>query len=164
VDQQKNGDGIRRARPEEGPFLTELTLRSKAYWGYDEDFMRGARIDLAFDADKFLPDFHVYVMVERGRRVGFCSLLRMDRGTVELHDLFVEPDAIGKGYGRRLFEHATQTAEGLGYETMVLTADPNAEPFYRSRGAIRIGQTESNIQKGRMLPVMRYQLSPRVPR
>jgi GNAT superfamily N-acetyltransferase len=154
---------IRRARPEEGPFLTELTLRSKAYWGYDEEFMTSARADLAFEAAKFLPGFHVYVLEEGPLRLGFCSLLPLDARTVELHDLFVEPGAIGKGYGRRLFDHAVGVARELGYEAMILTADPHAEAFYQKRGATRVGERESNIQGGRMLPVMHLSLSKETP-
>jgi hypothetical protein len=38
--------GIRAARPEEAPELSELYVRSKAVWGYDKTFMALARADL----------------------------------------------------------------------------------------------------------------------
>jgi hypothetical protein len=51
---------ICQARPGQAHMLTELTLRSKAYWEYDEVFMADARAELVFDPSKYLPDFHVY--------------------------------------------------------------------------------------------------------
>jgi acetyltransferase (GNAT) family protein len=88
---------IRRARPEESAMLTELTVRSKAHWGYDDAFLESARQDLEFQAGKFLPDFHVYVLEAEGEPLGYCSLISVDSNTVELHDLFIEPRYIGKG-------------------------------------------------------------------
>ena len=44
---------IRPADPSEGPFLTELTVRSKAHWGYGEAFMTTAARELEFHAEKF---------------------------------------------------------------------------------------------------------------
>jgi hypothetical protein len=42
---------------------------------------------------------------------------------------------------------------------MLLTSDPNAEPFYRRCGAVTVGMKESSVRGGRMLPLMRYDLS-----
>ncbi|MFJ2031853.1 GNAT family N-acetyltransferase [Streptosporangium sp. NPDC087985] len=68
--------------------------------------------------------------------------------------LFVEPDAIGQGVGRRLFEHATATAANLGFARLTIDADPNAEPFYLAMGATQIGATPSGSIPGRMLPLL----------
>jgi len=59
--------------------LTELTIRSKAYWGYDDSFLADARPELEFQLSKFLPDFHVYVLETGGELLGFCSLIPLDR-------------------------------------------------------------------------------------
>jgi GNAT superfamily N-acetyltransferase len=152
------GPAIRRARLGEGPELTELALRSKAHWGYDAAFMADVREELTFREEKFLPDFHVYVLEEAGRRLGFCSLRPIDTRTVELDDLFVEPKDIGRGHGRLLFEHAARVASGLGYETLRIVSEPFAEPFYRKRGARVVSEKESTIRPGRTLPVMEYPL------
>jgi len=105
---------VRRARPEEGGLLTELTVRSKAYWGYDDSFLESARQALEFQASKFLPDFHVYILEAQGQPLGFCSLTFVDSDTVELHDLFIEPRHIGKGYGKELWDYAVNLARSLG--------------------------------------------------
>jgi N-acetylglutamate synthase-like GNAT family acetyltransferase len=147
---------IRRARPEEGGLLTELTIRSKGHWGYEESFLTSAREELEFQVGKFLPDFHVYVLELDGELAGFCSLIAVDDGTMELHDLFIEPRHIGKGYGKELWDHAVKLARELRFRRLILTADPNAEAFYASRVAVRIGERVSPVRSGRMPPVMEY--------
>ncbi len=127
---------VRRARPEEGGLLTELTVRSKAYWGYDDSFLESAREALEFQASKFLPDFHVYIL----------------EAEVELRH-------IGKGYGKELWDYAVNLARSLGFSRLVLTADPHAEPFYARQGAVRIGEKASPVRSDRWLPVMEYVLS-----
>jgi N-acetylglutamate synthase-like GNAT family acetyltransferase len=150
---------IRRARLEEGDLLTDITVRSKAYWGYDDAFLESARPELEFQPGKFLPDFHVYILEEEGVPAGFCSLIPVNENVMELHDLFIEPTHVGRGYGKELWEYAVNLARSLGFKRLVLTADPNAEPFYTRQGAIRVGEKASPICPDRRLPVMEYVLS-----
>jgi hypothetical protein len=44
---------IRPARREEAPRLTEVALRSKASWGYDDSFLEAVREELTFTAADF---------------------------------------------------------------------------------------------------------------
>ena len=136
--------------------LTELTVRSKAYWGYDDSFLESARKELEFQASKFLPDFHVYILEAQGEPLGYFSLISVECNTVELHDLFIEPRYIGKGYGKELWDYAVNLARRLGFSRLVLTADPNAEAFYARQGAVRIGEKASLVGSDRALPVMEY--------
>jgi N-acetylglutamate synthase-like GNAT family acetyltransferase len=149
---------IRRARPEEAPALTELTMRSKSYWRYDADFLAEARGDLELRPEKFLPDFHVYVLEADNELAGFCSLISRGPDHIELEDLFVEPRRIGKGYGKQLWDFSVNLARELGFRTVVLTADPNAESFYVRQGAVRIGEKTSPVRPDRRLPVMEYRI------
>ncbi|HVB36767.1 MAG TPA: GNAT family N-acetyltransferase [Candidatus Acidoferrales bacterium] len=150
---------IRRAHPEESGFLTDLAMRSKAHWPYDRAFLEDVRPDLTLRPEKFMPDFHVYILEAAGTPVGFCSLVPLDRETVELDDLFIEPDCIGKGYGQRLWNYAVNLARELGFARIVLVSDPYAEPFYARQGAVRIGEKTSSLRAGRVLPVMEYELA-----
>lgn len=147
---------IRQARLEEANLLTEVTLRSKAHWQYDAAFLAATKHELEFQPGKFLPDFHVYVLEDGQNIRGFCSLIPIAPARIELHDLFVEPGYIGKGHGKRLWDHAIELARGLGFRTVVLTADPHAEPFYLRQGAIRVGEKSSSVLPGRTLPVLEY--------
>lgn len=56
----------------------------------------------------------------------------------ELEDLWLDPRVIGRGLGRRLLEHALRTAAELGFDSLLIEGDPNAEGFYLSMGTIRV--------------------------
>jgi len=147
---------IRQARSDEAALLTDLHWRSKAYWGYDEAFLNLVRDDMQVTSADIAND-HVYVLENNDQRViGFYSLKTLD-GKLHLDALFIEPKAIGSGYGRVLFNHAVSLACELGFTEFTLEADPNAEVFYLKMGAQRVGERESRI-KGRYLPQMLYQI------
>ncbi|MCZ2847236.1 GNAT family N-acetyltransferase [Modestobacter sp. VKM Ac-2978] len=145
---------VRPATPDEAGFLTELALRSKAYWGYPADFLAACRAHLTVDpAD--CDGASVRVAECGGQVLGFWRLAPTDdpvRG--ELTDLFVEPRAIGSGVGRLLVTDAVAHARARGWRTLELDADPRAEAFYRNLGAVRIGLSPSTASPGRSLPRM----------
>ena len=66
---------------------------------------------------------------------------------------FVEPDFIGRGYGRKLMMHAQQEARHLGYSKMIIQGDPNAERFYRSAGGLLVSTRKSASIPNRELPI-----------
>jgi N-acetylglutamate synthase-like GNAT family acetyltransferase len=147
---------IRRARPSEAELLSELALRSKAHWGYDEDFLRSSRRDLSLTPD-YLNDHTVFVAEEDERVIGFYSL-RQEGPILWMDQLFVETDRIGTGWGGRLFKHSVASASELGASSFQIEADPNAEAFYRAMGAHPIGHAESPVKPGRMLPVLVFDI------
>jgi GNAT superfamily N-acetyltransferase len=147
---------VRAAAPDDAPRLTDLAVRSKRHWGYDDDFIRVAMPELDV-SEEHLATGHVYVLEEAGRLVGFYGL-HWDPPVADLTWMFIEPDAIGRGYGRTLWEHAIETARALGYREIVIESDPFAEGFYRSMGARREGGSPSRLIPGRVLPFLRYTL------
>ena len=147
---------IRRARPEEASALSALAWRSKAHWGYDAAFLEACRADLTLSVHDVATSL-VYVLDDEQGVAGFYRL-RGRGDDAELADLFVAPEAIGRGHGRRLWEHAVATARRLGYRRLVLQSDPHAEGFYRAMGAERAGESPSTVFPGRRLPLMRYRL------
>ncbi len=148
---------IRPAKLSEADLLTELALRSKGHWGYDSQFIEDCRIDLTITRE-YVASRPVFVIEEQGRVVGFYSLERQANNDVELMHLFVEPAAIGGGYGKRLWRHAVETARQLGFQEMVIGSDPSAEAFYKAMGARRVGEVASIVRSGRMLPLLRFTL------
>lgn len=117
-----------------------------------------AQPELMFNPAKFHPRFLVFVCGNGQRIAGFYTLIPLPSKAVELNDLWVDPQYIGLGIGKQLWLHAIETARAHGYQTILLTADPNAEAFYRKRGAITIGSVPSNVGVGRNLPRMEYRL------
>lgn len=154
---------IRQVEPdaEECRLLSNLAIRSKAYWNYNEEFLNACRDELTVRPD-FVKDNPTFVIECDGRVTGFYSIGQVldKRGDqrCELDFLFVEPKWIGKGLGGRLIAHAKDEAQRLGYDVMEIQGDPNAEPFYFAAGAVKIGRRESLSIKGRYLPVYEIDL------
>jgi GNAT superfamily N-acetyltransferase len=142
---------IRRATGGEADALSALALRSKAHWGYDQRFLERVRPQLTFtEAD--LADSPVYVLTVDGEALGVYRL-GGSPPVGELEDLWLDPSLIGGGHGRRLFEHALYEAKEIGFESLLIEADPNAEGFYAAMGASPIGTRLA--ASGRTLPLLR---------
>ena len=170
---------IRPAQVGEHVALTELALRSvRQGWGYSEEFMAwepeaitvapehvtlGITNVLCSFADPHrvrcahTPPPLAALQGEGGRVLGFY-VLRGEPPEMELSRMMVEPDAIGTGCGRRLWDHAVATARARGVATITLDADPNAEPFYRRMGAETVGEHEWEppMMPGWRVKKMRY--------
>ncbi|MDQ1041967.1 GNAT superfamily N-acetyltransferase [Streptomyces sp. V4I2] len=143
---------IRAARPEEATALSELALRSKGHWGYDEDFLARCREELTLQPEE-VEQRRTAVAEHQGQVIGFVTV-QGDPPDGELGMLFVDPPAIGGGVGRLLFEHALAVARAQGFTRLEIGADPYAEPFYRAMGATRLGTVPSGSIPGRKLPLM----------
>lgn len=145
---------LRAARPEEAAQLSALALRSKAHWGYDEAFMAACREELALPAAEVAA---VRTVVAEdpgtGALLGFVTVEgAAPHGRIGM--LFVDPAAMGRGVGRRLYAHALAAAGRLGFTRLSIDADPHAEPFYRAMGAVTVGRVPSGSVAGRTLPLM----------
>jgi GNAT superfamily N-acetyltransferase len=153
---------IRRARPDEAGQLSALAFRSNAYWGYDDAFMAACVPSLTITPERIAATGeHVFVAEDAGGAVvGFSALRPGSPGSLdaEFTDLFVEPGAIGQGYGKRLWQHTIDMARSLGVQRVTIEADPFAEPFYLRQGAVRIGEVPSDSIPGRVLPLLRFDL------
>jgi GNAT superfamily N-acetyltransferase len=147
---------IRPAWPEEASFLTELCLRSKAVWGYDEAFMAACRGELTLTPE-MITTGEVAVAEIEGQVVG---MVQLDLGRVvgELSKLFVEPTCLKSGTGRALFDWAKDRARQLGATMLVIDADPGAADFYRHLGALDAGIVPSGSIPGRYIPRLELQL------
>jgi GNAT superfamily N-acetyltransferase len=143
---------VRAGRKDEARLLSDLALRSKGHWGYDQAFLDACRAELTLTPEDVEVQ-RVTVAERDGHLVGFYALAgEPPEGTLE--DLFVEPDHIGTGVGRTLWEHAIDTARTLGFERITLESDPGAEPFYLAMGARRCGSVPSGSIPGRSIPLL----------
>lgn len=146
---------IRRARPDEAELLSGLARRSKAHWGYDDEFLRRAAVELTITPSA-ITEHEVWVLEHQGRIVGFHRVIPGEPAVLE--DMWLEPEAIGAGLGRRLWEHAVGVARAGGASAMELDAEPNAMGFYQRMGAVYVGVAASSVLPGRELPRMRVSL------
>ena len=151
---------IRPAKPDEAELLSALALRSKAYWGYTDEFMAACHDELTYTPEQICaPQFTFYVCAIDDSIIGFHALQRLSANNMELEALFVEPSHIGKGIGRKLIEHAKDHARQLGASSLVIQGDPNARKFYLAAGAVHSGSRESSSIAGRQLPVFTVDLT-----
>ncbi len=148
---------IVKATRQDAQNLSELAMRSKAHWGYDESFMTQAQDELTYDA--FDLDEHItYMAVDHGLTTGFYQLIHINDATVELDALFIAPQFIGQGLGERLFNHAVSQARESGYKAMSILSDPFAEGFYLKLGCVKVGEKPSLSIPGRFLPALVFAL------
>jgi len=148
---------IRPARPDEAGELGALALRAKAHWGYDAAFLEACREELTLSAIEIVSRRTQVAVSEEpetaGRLLGFGTIEGAPPAG-ELGMLFVDPPAIGKGVGGALFSHLAVLATALGFHRLTIASDPNAEPFYLAKGAVRIGGVPSGSVPGRVLPLL----------
>jgi GNAT superfamily N-acetyltransferase len=141
---------LRPARPEEAPAISALAMRSKGHWGYDADFLDACRDDLTIHSS-WCDGIRLVVAERAGVLLGY-SRISGDPPVGELDGLFVDPSAMRQGLGTKLLRQAVGCARRLGMVRLSIDSDPYAEPFYRRAGAVRVGEAESTVFPGRVLP------------
>ena len=150
---------IRHAVPDEARFLSSLALRSKAHWGYSQEFLDSCRPELTVEPSHIdSASFDHRVAVQGGLIVGFYALESVSTTTYELWALFVEPNHIGCGIGRQLIQHAIHISRKKNADTLLIQGDPHASDFYISAGAREIGKRESGSVPGRLLPMFQIDI------
>jgi len=147
---------LRPARPDEAELLTELCLRSKAVWGYDEAFMHACRAELTLTADDCATPL-IQVAAE-GDVIAGVVQVTVQADKADLAKLFITPGTIRAGVGRKLFDWAVTTARQRGARWLWIEADPDAAGFYRRMGAIDDGTAPSGSIPGRILPRLKLRL------
>jgi GNAT superfamily N-acetyltransferase len=151
---------IRRAMIVEASVLTDIAMRSKAFWGYSDDFMQACRNELQVSEEKIVDTrYLLFVAEEHGEILGYYALERLSSEAYELDAIFIDPRYIRKGIGKALINHAKEVMVEEAVTTLLIQGDPNAEGFYESIGAQRIGQRESASIPGRFLPLFRLSLT-----
>lgn len=121
--------------------LREIAYAAKAHWGYDEALVRSWADSIDVDDGRIL-------LVEDE---GWASLIPQGE-TCVLEDLWVLPEAMGRGLGTRLFGRAVERARELGATRLEWDAEPNAIGFYEKMGGRHLRDHVS--EWGRVLPVM----------
>lgn len=152
---------IRKVEPSEAPVLTQLAHLAKAYWGYSPEFMAACDETLSFNADDLNNERYAFrVGTENGTIRSFYTLDKESEadGSIEMSALFVEPTALGRGFGRRLFEHSVELARKFGAKNMMIHSDPYAEEFYIKMGAVNVGTIASDSIENRELPLLQFNL------
>jgi len=153
---------LRKARSAEAAELSNLAMRSKAFWGYSAEFMAACAAELTWDADDIDdPAFSFVVAESTATIVGFYATRRLSDTDYELEALFVDPEHIGSGVGRALIQHAVDALQQEQAATLSVLGDPHAEAFYVAAGARKVGMQASGSIPGRELPLFEIALNGR---
>jgi GNAT superfamily N-acetyltransferase len=138
---------LRPAAPADFERARELTLASKAHWGYDPDFVRRWVDGLTFEGGQ-----ERWIAELDGEIVAWAALIPPADGVAVLDDLWVDPAWIGRGVGGRLFRLAADRARELGAERLEWGAEPNAVGFYEKMGGRKL--RDHVTEWGRVAPWM----------
>ena len=142
---------IRRATVDDAATLTNLAHDAKRYWGYPEHWIKQWQNELTI-SDDFVIENEVYLFAGDDQVLGFYGLVIVNE-KAELEHLWVAPQHIGRGVGKELFIHAMQRAADRDISEVEISADPNAEGFYKKMGAYRIGEVRADMDdKPRTVP------------
>ena len=146
---------IRPLTAEDLANATAICVRAKAYWGYDEDFIDLCIPGLRLTMDD-LASSEVVGAYEGALLVGVAQLIDCDTKAL-LDKLFVEPDHIGSGVGRQLFEWSVQKAGEWRAKKIVIESDSYAVPAYLAFGCTQVGEVRSELTS-RSIPCMEYDI------
>ncbi len=124
---------LRPAIPDEATTLSDITWRSKGYWGYDEEHLRNSG-ELLNIKSSFIEKSIVYVSEHEGQITGFYGLSD-EEGIPHLLYLQVDPAFSSRGLGKILWHHAVQQARLKGWNSFLIQADHHSEPFFLLMGA-----------------------------
>lgn len=148
---------IVRAKPEEAAVLTGIAHAAKRHWGYPESWIKKWENVLTMRPE-FIATNLSYCAREGADLAGFY-VLTDEKDGLHLDHLWITPQAMGRGIGRALFEHAIEQARSLDYEMLKIEADPNAEAFYLRMGARRVGASVTTLENHvRELPLLEFDL------
>jgi ribosomal protein S18 acetylase RimI-like enzyme len=148
---------IHPAKPDQAEALSQIALAAKRHWGYPERWIEIWKSQLTFRPEYF-EENESWVAETDHAPVAFYTLLEKD-GSAWIENLWVSPEFIGKGVGKKLFLHALEVSRQRGYKILQLEADPNAAGFYEKMGMKKVGERLSEVEdQPRALPVMEIRL------
>jgi GNAT superfamily N-acetyltransferase len=136
------GVTLRRAEPRDVPVLLDL-IRALATYEREPDAVKASEADLLKYGFGEMKTFSAILAEQDGKALGFALWFPtystwVGKPSLYLEDLFVLPDARGKGIGRELLRELARIAlaEGMGrLDWKVLDWNTSATAFYESLGA-----------------------------
>ncbi|HEV3152980.1 MAG TPA: GNAT family N-acetyltransferase [Candidatus Baltobacteraceae bacterium] len=144
---------LRPAQRGEAGLLTDIALRSKRAWGYDDAFMRRILPDMLV-TPRMIDEGYAVLAIDAEEPVGYLLMRMNGEHEAFLNDLFIVPERMRCGVGSQLLAHGIAWSRAQGARRVSLVSDPNATGFYERRGFTRDGEVASTVIDGRALPRM----------
>jgi GNAT superfamily N-acetyltransferase len=89
----------------------------------------------------------VAVPADGGAPLGFATTVA-DGGALELVDLFVDPDRMRRGVGRRLIADVVDLARSCGCPRVEVDGNPHARAFYEAVGFTAVADVATEFGPG----------------
>ena len=124
--------------------IQSLYRRSSMVWEEHRADLEAHPEVLVLDPGPILAQ-QVRVAESGGRILGFSTVVPGDGGGVELDGLFVEPDLLRRGVGRRLVDDLVALARTGGARRIEVTANLRAVGFYERCGFVAEGEVPTQF-------------------
>ncbi|MFN8383682.1 MAG: GNAT family N-acetyltransferase [Anaerolineales bacterium] len=148
---------IEKAQAEQASTLTKIAISAKRHWNYPERWIELWTPALTISPD-YISKHETWLAIINEKPVGFYSLVQDDEA-FWLDNLWILPDFMGKGIGKKLFQHVLERCRALNVSALKIEADPNAQSFYEKMGAHKVGERHSQVDgQPRILPIMEINL------
>jgi N-acetylglutamate synthase-like GNAT family acetyltransferase len=139
---------VRNAVPGDLPAVRRLFRRSSLSNEGDRAALLANPDALVLAADGIAQGRTRVAIATDGTIVGFATVLPHEDSTLELEDLFVDPDWKRKGIATRLVTDLIAHARRTKIQHMWVTANPHANDFYRSVGFTHVRNVETKFGAG----------------
>jgi ribosomal protein S18 acetylase RimI-like enzyme len=165
---------IREAEPKDAAAIAEIHVRSwqAAYRGQlADDYLDDLNLEDRLDQHRQslespMSEWRTWLAEDGGSPVAFAVTgpsqdADADPKTAELYAIYLEPDLVGTGLGRTLFEHAVGDLRERGFRTAtlwVLETNDLARRFYEVAGWKPDGTVTTERVDCEMRPTVRYRV------
>jgi GNAT superfamily N-acetyltransferase len=165
---------IREAEGKDITPIASIHVRAwqAAYRGQlDDAYLDGLDVDERIPQTRSMledapPEFRTWVAQDGADVIGFAVTgpsqdADADKKTGELYAIYLEPERVGTGVGRSLFEHAVGdlTERGFTEATLwILETNATARRFYEAAGWSLDGTTASELLDTGMRATVRYRV------
>ena len=163
---------IREAEPTDAQAIASIHVRAwqDAYRGQlSDEYLEGLRVEDRVGMQRRMlaeprEGWSTWVALDDDAVVGFAVTgpsedADADDRTGEVYAIYLEPDRVGTGVGRSLFEHALGDLRSRGFKQAtlwVLETNERARRFYERAGWKTDGTTTSERVDCEMRPTVRY--------
>jgi GNAT superfamily N-acetyltransferase len=165
---------IREAEPKDAASIAEIHVRSwqDAYRGQlTDDYLDDLNVEERLEQHRQslespMPEWRTWLAEEDGRPAAFAVTgpsqdSDADPKTAELYAIYLQPERLGTGLGRTLFEHAVGDLRNRGFTTAtlwVLETNERARRFYEVAGWKPDGTVTTERVDCEMRPTVRYRV------
>jgi GNAT superfamily N-acetyltransferase len=142
---------IRTARSEDLPVLRRIYRRASLANEGDREALLANPDAWVLAADRVAEGRTRVAVTAEGTILGFATGVPVENSTLELEDLFVEPDRVRHGIATRLVADQTEHARRNGIVRIRVTANPHAYAFYCAVGFAHLRSVDTPFGTGSLM-------------